>query len=354
MDVHRSPWLPAFLAVVVWGCGDPVPWEVDPPDDSGVADSSPDTGWTDGDADGDADAAADGGGGDGGLDGAAPGDGAPPLEAGPDAGDGGPGPLPVESLDELRLLINIGDSLAAGYNATGRNRPGGHGNVRLLLDNHPSYPDMAGHHLSALFPSVDFRDLSQSGATSADALEAVRRALGGSLPAAVDGDVLVTLICGGNDFNDDWVRMALPAATRAVAAALQTRYREIFRLLRERYERPELGRRVVFLVTNVHDPTGGTGSVPPEFDDGFCGTIQSFPAAVRSVAVANLGIFNEAIAEVTAELGGHLVDNHAVFLDHGMSAGPDRWIDRDCVHPTDRGHDGLRRRHWQVLTGEAR
>lgn len=281
----------------------------------------------------------------------------PPADAdqpGPaDADQVQPAPLPIDQLDDLRLVINLGDSLAAGYNAAGRNGSGGHGYARLLMDNHPDYPAYAGHTLTALFPGVELRDLGDSGATSSDTLGNLRDALGGGLPREVDGDVLVLLTCGGNDFNDDWVNMALEPATRAIGAALQANYREIFRLLRERYERPELGRAVVFLVTNVHDPTGGTGTVPESFDDGFCGTIQRFPAAVARLAIANLGVFNTYIADVTAELGGHLVDNHDVFLDHGMNAGPERWIDTDCVHPINMGHHQLRRRHWQVLTGES-
>jgi hypothetical protein len=127
----------------------------------------------------------------------------------------------------------------------------------------------------------------------------------------------------------------------------------MFRLPRERYERPDLGRDVVFPVTNVHDRTGGTGTVPATFDDGFCGTIHRFPQVVARLAIANLGIFNTYISDVTTELGGFLVDNHDVFIDHGMNAGDERWIDGDCVHPIDRRHHELRRRHWQVLTSES-
>jgi lysophospholipase L1-like esterase len=284
-----------------------------------------------------------------------------PHDSGSDAGDSedarpdtDPPVVPLDDIDDLRLYINIGDSLAAGYNADGRNDRGGHGYARLLLDNHPDYPAYAGHHLTALFPGVEAHDVSESGATTSDALDNIDHALRRSLPREVDGDVLVTLTCGGNDFNDDWRVMTVPAATRVVAAQIQANYREIFRRIRERYEDHDLGRDVVFLVTNVHDPTGGTGSVPREFNDDFCETIHRFPAALRGLAVSNLGIINEAIASVVSELGGHLVDNHGLFLDHGMNAGGARCIDDDCVHPTTEGHHQLRRLEWTVLTGEER
>jgi lysophospholipase L1-like esterase len=252
------------------------------------------------------------------------------------------------------LFVNLGDSLAAGYNADGRNGAGGHGYARLLLENHPDYPDYDGHHFRARWTDVRFVDLGDSGATSSDTLANLRSALGGTLPATVDGDVVVTLTCGGNDFNDDVMTIIVRTSTEAAAARLADNYREIFRLLRERYEDPAAGRDVVFLVTNVHDPTGGTGAIPPGFTDGFCATIQD-PRLIplRSVAIGNLAFFNDAIAAVTAELGGHLVDNHGVFLEHGMNApGAERWLSDDCVHPTNEGHHQLRRAEWLVGTGE--
>jgi lysophospholipase L1-like esterase len=279
----------------------------------------------------------------------------PPGDGEEDAASDGAGeeeppiPLPIDGFDDLKLYINIGDSLAAGYNAGGRNGSGGKGYARLVLENHPDYPAYAAHNLRALYPDVQFVDISHSGDTSSDALARVR---GASLPA-VDGDVLVSLTCGGNDFNDEITVMILRSATEAAAANLQGNYREIFDIIRSRYEDGAAGREVVFLVTNVHDPTGGTGAVPPGLSDGFCGLLSDPRVIpVRATAIANLEFFNSKIAEVVAELGGYLVDNHAVFFDHGMNAGSECWIDTDCVHPLDIGHHELRREEWFVLAGE--
>jgi len=265
--------------------------------------------------------------------------------------DEGPSlPPPIDELDDLKLYINIGDSLAAGYNADGRNGSGGKGYARLMLENHPDYPTYLGHALRALYPDVQFMDISHSGDTSGDALDAVQ---GASWPS-VDGDVLVSLTCGGNDFNNDITTMILRTVTEAVAANLQSNYREIVGILRSRYENPSAGHTVVFLITNIHDPTGGTGAIPPGYDDGFCSLLNDPRVIpVRATAIANLEFFNSKIAEVTAELGGYLVDNHGVFFDHGMNApGDERWIDDDCVHPLNEGHHQLRREEWFVLTHE--
>ncbi|MBI5528038.1 MAG: hypothetical protein HY897_17030 [Deltaproteobacteria bacterium] len=267
--------------------------------------------------------------------------------------DTGGGNFPIDDLDSLSLYINLGDSMGAGYNASGRNGSGGKGYARLVLENHKDYPAYAAHHLKALFAAVQFKDNASSGDTSSDQLSALKSSIA-FFPSA-SGDVLVSLTCGGNDFNNDIQVMLFRAQTEAAAAKLQENYREIAKLIKNKYENIPAGKRVVFLVTNVTDPTGGTGNVPSQYNDGFCETIHNplFTPQLRANAIANLEFFNEKIAEVTAEFGGYLVDSHAMFYDHGMNeSGTDRWLDTDCVHPTNEGHHQLRREEWATLTGE--
>jgi len=264
---------------------------------------------------------------------------------------------PIDLLDNVALYINIGDSMGAGYNASGRNGSNGKGYSRLLLDNHSDYPDYNGHDLSTTYGSVDYVDLSSSGDTSSDQLDEVEKALGwfGKLPDSADGDVFVTLTCGGNDFNDDIYTMISATKTAQAASKLKENYREIARLLREQYEDAGAGKVVVFQMTNITDPTAGTGRIPPGFNDGFCETINNpiITDSLRQMMLGNLDTMNQAIAEITAEVGGYLVDSHAMLMDHGMNApGDERWLDGDCVHPTNEGHHQLRREEWDVLTGE--
>jgi len=262
---------------------------------------------------------------------------------------------PIDELDDLKLYINLGDSLSAGYNAVGRNGVGGQGYSRLLLDNHSLYPEYNGHALVARFPAMRYADLGESGAKSWDALENLQNALTWQpwvLPWSVDGDVLVTLTCGGNNFNDDINVMANRLETIKAADRLDEDYQEIVRLIRERYENPARGYRVVFLITNVHDPTDGRGTVPAEFSEGFCEQIRQY-ALLGWLAIGNLEYFNGRMADTARSLGGYLVDNHEVFSGHGMNSGVERWIDDDCVHPLSYGHHQLRRAEWRVLTGES-
>jgi lysophospholipase L1-like esterase len=314
--------------------------------DPGPGDQSGDPGL--GDAAGDQDPADPGPGDPAGDQGAAD-------QAADSGADQGPTDFPIDQLDDLKLYINIGDSLAAGYDASGENSSGGKGYARLMLENHPDYAAYSSHNLKAIYPSVEFVDVSDSGDTSAEALDNLNNALIWLLPQSLDGDVLVSLTCGGNDFNDDIWTMLLRTRTEQAANDLESNYTEMVDKLRQRYDKPAQGHQIVFLITNVHDPTAGTGSIPPGYSDGFCEMLNNplFTPSARQTAIENMEFFNQRMAEVIENLAGHLVDNHAVFFEHGMNAeGSLRWITDDCIHPSNEGHHQLRREEWFTLSGE--
>ncbi len=261
---------------------------------------------------------------------------------------------PPHALSEVVLHINLGDSLAAGYNASGNNSTGGRGYGRLIQSNHGEYPAYAADHLEAVAGSVSFHDLGDSGATSDEILDNLESALDGALPASVSGDVLLTISAGGNDFNDSVWTMVTPVLTEAAAAAVRANIGQMITAVRDRYEEPALGHDVFVVVLNIQDPTDGTLSIPDEFDDGFCELLQH-PAlvAVGGLVLDNLGIMNDAIAAEAAAQGALLGDYHAAFTGHGMNAtGADRWMSDDCAHPNDEGHHQLRREIWGQLTGD--
>ncbi len=278
----------------------------------------------------------------------------PEADAGPSFADAGSsGPAPLEGLDDVSLYVVVGDSIAAGYDATGRNGEGGRAFARLLVDNHPSRGDWAGKHLAARYPGVRFERVAESGATSDEILANLRSALSGSLPGSVPGDVVVSINAGGNDFNDSIATILDGGRTAAVAARVRENILEMIRLLRDRYEDEAAGKRVLVMVHNLHDPTDGAGRIPPEFDEGFCGTIQHplLTDGLRSAALDNLATMNAEYVRAASEGDAVLVDVHAGFMGHGMNGGAERWLSGDCTHPTDEGHHQLRRLAWESIAG---
>jgi len=252
-------------------------------------------------------------------------------------------PTPLNDLDDVTLHLNLGDSFGAGYNAGS-----GRGYAPIVHHNHDAYPAYASHNIKARFAGASFVNRAESGATSAGVVGQA-----GSLPESGDGDVVVTIYTGGNDFNDEISVMLFPAATEAAINQWRSNLTEVLGRLRAAYDDPGAGRNLIVVIATIHDPTGGTGSIPPEFDDGFCGTIQQVPAGLGATAVANLGTFNDAIRQFAIDEGATLLDANALFLDHGMNApGDARWIDTDCAHGTNEGHHQVRKEIWRLLTGD--
>lgn len=147
--------------------------------------------------------------------------------------------------------------------------------------------------------------------------------------------------------------MISPQLTMQAATKLRQNLAEMVKLLRAQYE--VMGKsHVEFFLDNIHDPSDGGGAIPKQFTSGFCKQLQNpmlTPQLIKTV-VANLDTMNQAIAAEAAAAGASLVDNHAGFHGHGMNAGADRWIDVDCAHPINPGHDLIRRLIWQRLTGK--
>lgn len=260
---------------------------------------------------------------------------------------------PIDLLDNITLYVNIGDSVAAGYNAFNHNQPGGRGYSRLIYENNASWPLYDDYNVAALYPDAQYVDISKGGDTSDDMVDRVNQALIIGLPYSTAGDVLVTIYIGGNDFKADIQNMIMTYKTEAVAKKIQDNIKAVVQKLKDRYENKNAGKNIVFLIANLHEPTDGTGKIPSEYNQSFCKTINDpLMGAVRQTVMSNINLLNQRFAEVIAEVGGYLVDSRAVFLSHGMNAGNDRWIDTDCVHPIDIGHNGLRKQAWFVLTGQ--
>jgi lysophospholipase L1-like esterase len=262
----------------------------------------------------------------------------------PDAGGNPSGPdampPPPADLARVGLVIVVGDSIAAGYNAAGGNGSSGNGYARQIVD-----------RVKTLSPDAQFRDLADSGANSTDARSAVQGAVGG-LPL-VAGDTLILINVGGNDFNDEIAVMLDPSLAAERAAVLRTNLADIAMRLRGKFERPSEGWHALFVLDTIHDPTDDLGTIPAQFDEGFCGTIQNplFTPELRMTALANLALFNQSIADEAAAQSAYLYDMHGHYIGHGMNGGAARWMSEDCAHPTTEGHTQMRDAIWTLLGG---
>jgi len=258
----------------------------------------------------------------------------PPDEDPPDDDPPDDDPPETHWVDEVGLYLNIGDSLAAGYDA------GGEYGYAWLLDENRGFSSYTGHDLQTR-SGAQVKHIADSGATSEEILDNLRDA---SLPS-VEGEVVVTISAGGNDFNDEITTMVFAAYTEVAAAQVRANLAAMIDEVRGSYPSARI------YVLNIQDPTGGTGTVPEGMDEGFCKFVDQWGAYIGPTVVENLGIMNAAIAEEAAVQGVELVDYHAAFLDHGLNTS-DGWMSDDCAHPTDERHHQIRRLIWAGWTGD--
>ena len=255
------------------------------------------------------------------------------------------GPVATGVLKNVTLLVNIGDSLAAGYYATSGNSY----KALLVNNNNLLYPTHAGKDLSSLFPGLKVVDKSKSGAKTAEILKQAKSVAGNPV-----GNTLVLISAGGNDFNENMTTMLLPLQAALAASA---NLGQIAAHFNDKLRFPGTSTLVML---NVHDPTDGAGKIPNiKGLGGFCKTILKF-GLVGGIVVTNLGLFNGHLATAASTNKMLLVDNHKAFLGHGfnfadktnvhyVAKDPSLWFHTDCAHGNNRGHHELRKLIWSKL-----
>jgi lysophospholipase L1-like esterase len=240
------------------------------------------------------------------------------------------------------LLVGLGDSVTAGYGAS----PSRGYFDRLRSNPADEFEDMRGISLSSVFPGLRSLNLSVSGTTSLQHVEA-------QLPALPTQDArtlgLVVLTTGGNDLIHDYGRGtpregAMYGATldqaRPWIEAFERRMLFLLEGIRARFP----GGCWIFLAT-IFDPTDGVGDIEssghglPPWKDGE----------------ALLAAYNDVLRRVAEKVQeARLVDLHAAFLGHGIHCGdtggsryrpedPHYWYFDNLEDPNDRGYDAIRR-----------
>lgn len=259
---------------------------------------------------------------------------------------------PPTPLKNVTMLVNLGDSLAAGYYA-GKGRSY---KALLVKNNDLLYPAYKGKDLNSWFPGIKVVDRSKSGAVTKDVISQAKGVSGNP-----KGLTLVLISAGGNDFNDNILTMINPVQASAMAKQGAANLGQVVARFSNKLLFPG---GAVILLLKVHDPTDGTGTVPAKKGlQGFCSVIQKLGIFVGPTAIKNLALFNQQLAGSVGKASNvTVVDNQAAFLGHGFhhddpknkyyqAKDPTLWFHNDCTHGNDRGHHELRRLFWSKISG---
>lgn len=239
---------------------------------------------------------------------------------GGDTGGGNTGGS-AAGLADVGTLVILGDSISDG---------GGQS---------PFYYDLLKGDLQVKYGAVEYHHQAQSGSKT-DALVPQIEGLPGTLP----GPVAVVITSGGNDMKaailqilggvDDNKRMVMQTN---IKAALDL-------LLSPNHFGP--GVDVHVFEGNIYDSSDGSGKYS-QF--GCKAPLNLFPAQPTDTYFMN---WNTVIAGEVAAHGQTLLDMHTSFYGHGFQSNPNWYVD-DCIHPSQIGHDQLRRMFYEQITGEA-
>lgn len=325
----RSRWLDALLACAlaafVGGCsGDTTPApgaDGAIPDGDVTADSGPVSG---------PDAAADA---------------VAAVDATPDAA-----PVKPPQLGELTMLVNLGDSIAAGASV-----PNSYADL-LMSNDDAAYPDFAGRDFAHKFPALTFVDKAKGGATSATVVGQAS-----TVPANPAGNTLVVVSAGGNDLLNDATALLDAAKTQQIAQTIAANLKTALAAFADKAKFPG---EVFVLALNVYEMTDGQGTLPDDAQViSACKQLQALGPVVGGTVLQSFDVFNTTLEAAYAQQGLLLIDVHQAFLGHGFNYDdstnphyhaddPTLWLQADCIHPNQAGHAGIRRLIWQRLFGE--
>lgn len=234
-------------------------------------------------------------------------------------GGGTGGSAQSAMLPTLGSLVVLGDSISDG---------GGQA---------PFYYNVLKNDLSAKYGNVAYQNKAESGSKTS--------ALSGQvndLPNTLPGPVAVCITSGGNDMKDNILSVVTGTDGPARAAMGQNIANALGLLLAP--NRFGAGVEVHVFEANIYDASDGQGN----FSANNCNFGSGFPALATDPYFAS---WNGEIANQVNAKGQWLSDIHGHFYLHGFNH-PPNWYASDCTHPSQLGHDQLRRFFYFKITGE--
>jgi lysophospholipase L1-like esterase len=251
-----------------------------------------------------------------------------------------------------KTLVVVGDSISDTGGNGGDQQP--FYRTLLVQNDDTLYPAWKGldlHTCWGLDPNANVVKVSVGGAIATEnpssgasiLLDQVK-----SLPASLPGPVLVVGTIGGNDVLAGFVdyltgnQQAQQSDLNAFLKGWDDAMDELTRA-----NRFGQGVRVDVLMTNIYDPSGGTGDFTYTPESKACpGEFALWPQN-KSTTPA-LQPWNDALVQEAAKYPNvYLMDLHGEFLTHQVDTpDPQNWFHDDCIHPNSIGQEKIRELFW--------
>ena len=257
--------------------------------------------------------------------------------------DSGPPPCPKK----YGTLVVVGDSISDVGSGSQLDKQQPFYRELLVTNDDAKYPDWKGKDLTKCWDAPNVVKVSKGGAVATEGGSAsVLFDQVKSLPASLPGPVLVVGTIGGNDLQKVLPKVVLNQDVTADMAAFRKGLDDAFGEI-TKTDRFGAGVKVDALITNIYDPSGGTGNFAFTGGTKCPGVLAYFPANTPTDPL--LAPWNAAMTEEAAKYAGvKILDLHAAFKDHGAPA-TETWFFTDCIHPNAAGHEHLRELFWSPM-----
>jgi lysophospholipase L1-like esterase len=235
----------------------------------------------------------------------------------------------------FKTYVVLGDSISAG----GGEAP--YFNDLLLKNDDTKWPDYKGQDITTKYGPVKLEKHSKGGSTAVNLDSQIA-----ALPTSLEGPVLVTITIGGND-----VQAALPGVlTGGTDDAKRAQFQGYLQTALDELTKPGRfgdGVKVRVVMTNIYDPSDGTGNFVFASGTKCPGALGFWPAGKETKSI--LDKWEDVMAtEAAKHPEVKLVDLRARFTGHGV---PDAetWFVSDCIHPNAMGHNQIRGLAWDTI-----
>jgi lysophospholipase L1-like esterase len=198
----------------------------------------------------------------------------------------------------------------------------------------PFFYTLLDQDLNAKYGGVKVVKVSKGGSKASN--------LGGqinTITTPLEGPVLVTITIGGNDVQ--------AAIGTIVTGGDDTKQRNDFREFLDAaladLKKPDRfgpGVQVAVYMTNIYDPSDGTGNFKFASGTKCSGALGFYPAG-RPTA-PTLDPWEQVFTDLAAKYTDvHVLDMRAKFNGHGVPS-TDTWFVPDCIHPNAKGHAAIK------------
>jgi lysophospholipase L1-like esterase len=264
------------------------------------------------------------------------------------------GPAGACPTAKYKTLVVVGDSISD----VGGSGPNQEPFYRTLLVHNDDtlYPTWKGIDLATCWGLADANvvKVSVGGAiaTETKGSQSVLLDQTKKIPTMLEGPVLVVGTIGGNDVTAGLkdVLLGTPAQQQADVDAFIKGFGDAMTEL-TKPDRFGPGVKVDVLITNIYDPSGGSGDFTYAPGMTKCGgALGLWPP--KTPTDPALKTWNDAMsAEAAKHPGVHLLDLQTAFKGHEVSQpDPTCWFHDDCIHPNTAGHEHIRELFWTGIT----